>query len=269
MKLSIYVLVDNTASSGFYAEHGLSYLIDYDERILLDTGQTDLFIQNAKKMGISTDSFNTIVLSHGHYDHGNGLPYLNNKKLICHPGAFVKRYSGKQRKYAGLVQSQQELSQQYQLTTSASPLWLSNKMVFLGEIPRTFGFERKTTAFTLEDGSEDFLPDDSAIAVKMPQGLFIITGCSHSGICNIINYAIEVTGIKTVYGVFGGFHLKQNNKQTQQTIDYLLQLKIQIVMPTHCTDLPALSELYRNFKGEQVKAGTMYTFDDGELNIIS
>jgi len=265
MKLSIYALVDNTASSGFYAEHGLSYLIEYDERILLDTGQTELYISNANKLGISTDSFNTIVLSHGHYDHGNGLSYLKGKNLICHPGVFVKRYSGKQRKYVGLNQDKIELSQRYQLHTSKDPVWLSNNMVFLGEIPRKIGFENHSTSFFLEDGSPDPLHDDTAITIKMPQGLFIISGCAHSGICNIINHAIDVTGIKKVFGVIGGFHLKQNNKQTQQTIDFFSQLNIPIVMPSHCTDLPALSEIYRIFKGEQVKAGTLYTFEDSEV----
>ena len=92
MKLSI--LTENSAGSTFCAEHGLSYLIDIDgESILFDTGHSDCFLKNADKLGRDIDTeVKTLVLSHGHWDHGNGLTHLRGQTLITHPAAFRNRY---------------------------------------------------------------------------------------------------------------------------------------------------------------------------------
>ncbi len=63
--------------------------------------------------------------------------------------------------------------------------------------------------------------DDSALVYKGNKGLFIITGCSHSGICNIIDYAKKVCQEKRVYGVIGDFHLFEKNERLEKTIQYL------------------------------------------------
>lgn len=264
MKLKIYVLVDNCASSTCKAEHGLSYLIEYDSKVLFDVGQTDLFIKNAELLEIDLTDINTIALSHGHYDHGNGLKYLSNKNLICHPHVFQTRYSGKQMKPVGLNQTETELRNKYNVTSSKDPYWFSENMVFLGEIPRKISFERITTSFYLDDKQEDLLLDDSALVIKMKKGLFIISGCAHAGICNIIEHAITVTNTNNIYGIIGGFHLKQHNKQTKNTIEYIKALNPKVVMPSHCTDLPALVAFHEEFKFEQIKSGTLYTFNEDE-----
>ncbi|HCC30660.1 MAG TPA: MBL fold metallo-hydrolase [Marinilabiliales bacterium] len=261
MKLKIYVLTDNTASSSCKAEHGLSYLVEFDKKILFDTGQSDLFQENARFLDAPLEETGTIVLSHGHYDHGNGLKFIDNKTLICHPDAFLKRYSGHQMKYVGLNQTEEQIKQRFSVRESREPVWVSDKMIFLGQIPRRFGFEKNITGFYLENKQPDDIPDDTGLAVIMQQGLFVISGCAHSGICNIIEHARDITGIQKVYGVIGGFHLKQYNQQTIETIKKFKEWGIKVVMPSHCTELPALSAFYNEFKGEQVKAGTLYTFD--------
>ena len=264
MKLKIYALVDNCSSGNCYAEHGLSYFIEYDSQVLFDTGQSDLFLKNAKILGIDINNIKTVVLSHGHYDHGNGLKYLSNKDLICHPDVFLKRYSGKQMKPVGLNQTEQEIRSKFNVIASKDPYWISDTMVFLGEIPRKIGFERTTTSFYVANKKDDLLLDDSAIVIKMDKGLFIISGCAHSGICNIIEHAKTVTNTNVVYGIIGGFHLKYDNKQTQQTIEYIKALNPQVIMPSHCTELPALSAFYKEFKCKQIKSGTLYTYNAAE-----
>ena len=102
--MQISVLTDNSAGSFTMAEHGLSYLIQYNgQRILFDTGQSDMFIKNAKTMNVSLENIDMIVLSHGHFDHGNGLEYLSRMSLLCHPGCFVKRYRKQDHTYIGLA----------------------------------------------------------------------------------------------------------------------------------------------------------------------
>ena len=84
MKLT--VLCDNTTRiDGYYlGEPGASYYLeDGDTRILFDTGYSDVFMKNAKKMGIDLNGVNKIVLSHGHNDHTGGLVhYLKEKRIF-------------------------------------------------------------------------------------------------------------------------------------------------------------------------------------------
>jgi 7,8-dihydropterin-6-yl-methyl-4-(beta-D-ribofuranosyl)aminobenzene 5'-phosphate synthase len=264
MKLKISILSENVASQLCLAEHGLSYLVEFDKKILFDTGASDLFIQNARRMDIDLDEIETIIISHGHYDHGNGLKYIRGKKIICHPAAFCKRFSGRQWRPVSLDFSFDELLRSNEVFTSKGPYWISDSMLFLGEIPRRIEFEKKEPNFFFEDRSPDPIIDDSAIAIKTGFGLFVVSGCAHSGICNTIEYACQLTGIDELYGVMGGFHLTENNEQVTQTIEYLKSKKAKIVMPSHCTGLPALSRFYEHFKGEMVKTGMVYTFPKTE-----
>ncbi|MGM0464585.1 MAG: MBL fold metallo-hydrolase [Bacteroidota bacterium] len=254
MKISI--LTDNAPGTYTAAEHGLSYLIEHDgRRILFDTGQSDLFLKNADIMNIDMDSVDTIVLSHGHYDHGNGLKYLSGGTLICHPACFGKKYGRGGKKYIGLYGNRDELEKKFKLICSAEPYSITENIVFLGEIPRVTDFESKETYFTFEDGSPDYIMDDSAVALIHKEGLFVITGCGHAGVVNTLEHALKVTGEKRIYGIMGGFHLKDNNQQTKQTIKYLQQKEVKHVYPSHCTALPAMAAFYDAFGMRQLKTG--------------
>jgi len=254
MKLS--VLTDNTAGGYFSAEHGLSYLIEYNDRkVLFDTGHSDIFIRNAELLNINLDEVEIVVLSHGHWDHGNGLKYLKNKKLICHPNSFIKRYRKNDNINIGLELTHDELQKQFEVIKSRKPYPISDKIIFLGEIPRLNSFEAKTTMFIDEEQNDDFVIDDSAIAIIINDELIVISGCSHSGICNIVEYAKSVTNLEKVKAVFGGFHLKKVDRQTLETINYFKKNNIKHIYPSHCTELPALAAFYNEFKIEQIKTG--------------
>ena len=71
----------------------------------------------------------------------------------------------------------------------------------------------------------------------------------------IAGYAIQVTGIQKVKAVIRGFHLKHNNRQTQQTIDFFKELSIEHIYPSHCTELEALAAFSREFALSQIKTG--------------
>lgn len=254
--MKITILTDNHAGPFLKAEHGLSYLIEHEHsRILFDTGQSDLFLKNAGLLGIDTDEINTVVLSHGHFDHGNGLIYFTGKNLICHPGCFVKRYRKSDNGYIGLNRTREQLSSMFRLTTSSEPLFLSDSLVFLGQIPRSTGFESIYTPFVLENNMPDFVDDDSAVAMILSCGIYVVTGCGHSGIVNTLEYAKKVTGVNRICGISGGFHLKENDLQTKETIRYLKQNNVNHIFPSHCTGLPALSSFYNEFGISQVRTG--------------
>lgn len=73
---------------------------------------------------------------------------------------------------------------------------------------------------------DDYILDDSALVYNSTQGIFIITGCSHSGICNIIEYAKRVCNNQNVLGVIGGFHLFDVDIRLKSTIQYFAENKI-------------------------------------------
>ena len=132
--------------------------------------------------------------------------------------------------------------------------------LFLGEIPRVNDCEAKTSSSLDAEGNEDFIPDDSAIAVSTENGLVVITGCSHSGICNIITHAGKLTGEKKIHSVIGGFHLRHDDEVLDKTIDFLKKKKIDLLYPSHCTALPALAKMYDMFGIRQVLTGQEYRF---------
>jgi 7,8-dihydropterin-6-yl-methyl-4-(beta-D-ribofuranosyl)aminobenzene 5'-phosphate synthase len=259
--MNISVLTDNHAGSFTPAEHGLSYLIEHNgKRLLFDTGQSDMFLKNAEAMKISITNIDMVILSHGHFDHGNGLAYMSGSSLICHPGCFVSRYRKSDNSYIGLKSSKDELSLLFNLINSAEPYKISGKIFFLGEIPRLTGFESQTTSFVFEDGGPDYVRDDSGIVMLLQEGLFVVTGCGHAGIVNTLEHARKVTGISKLYGIMGGFHLKEVNNQTKETIRYIKENNLKHVLPSHCTDLPALSAFHEAFGIKQVKTGDVYEF---------
>jgi 7,8-dihydropterin-6-yl-methyl-4-(beta-D-ribofuranosyl)aminobenzene 5'-phosphate synthase len=259
MKVSI--LTDNYPGGNTGAEHGLSYFVEHEgTKILFDTGQSDLFLQNASIMGINLEERDLIILSHGHFDHGNGLAHLSGGRLLCHPDCFVKRYRTIDHTYIGLKNSRSEITEKFDLTTSKAPYRVSDSVLFLGKIPRITDFESQETAFSFEDGTADFIADDSAVALLTEKGLFVITGCGHAGVVNTLEQARKATGEQRIYGIMGGFHLKKRDRQTIETIDYLKKNRVEHVIPSHCTAFPAIVDFAENLNIQLVKTGDMYTF---------
>lgn len=258
----ITVLTENNAGAGYLAEFGLSYHIECcNKKILFDTGHTDVFLRNATKAGMDIlHDIKTVVLSHGHWDHGDGLQYLSEKTLIAHPSAFIKRFRKNGTTHIGLKLDKEALQKKFTIIASSQPYYLDENIIYLGEIPRKNNFESLSTIYVDENNNEDFIPDDSALAIKMNEEIIVITGCSHSGICNIIEYAKHVTGIDKIAAVIGGFHLKKADELTQKTIEYLKRQNIRTIIPSHCTELPALCMLHDHFKFMPLKTGDVLNF---------
>lgn len=239
--MKVSVLVENNEWKEYQGEHGLSLLVEIDGKsYLFDTGKSDLFLKNMKKMGVTFNALEAIILSHGHYDHGDGLKYVEKKvDLICHPNVFVKRYRKKDDTYLGIDMSREEAAKRFNLIEKITPYYLDQKLVFLGEIPR----EKKETSYYLEGHRIDYILDDSALVYIENNMLNIITGCSHAGVVNIINYAKQVTNINKINTLIGGFHLKKIDEEVKALRKIFKD--INGIYTGHCTSAKVI-EYYKN-----------------------
>lgn len=254
--MRLRVLVDNCALIDRYylAEPAVSYLIEADGlRLLFDAGYSDVYLRNAASMGEDLSRLDYVVISHGHDDHTGGLAYwpASNGRpgLIAHPDAFnPKRHGGLS---IGSPLSREELAARFELGLTREPLWLSPRLVFLGQIPRLNGFEglkpvgeRHKAAGPADGGASayepDFVHEDSALAWKGDDGLVVVSGCSHAGIVNIVEYAMKLCGESRLSAVIGGFHLLDAAEALLgSTAERLAALAPSAVYAAHCTDLAA------------------------------
>ena len=230
--------------------HGFSLYGECDhKKFLFDVGQDDSFLKNAKTLGVDLD-VDYIILSHGHYDHTDGLKFLSTTApIVCHPACLLNRTSKRSGKYNGLPFKKEEFENKFKVIYSVFPYKISEKIAFLGEIKRKFLFECQSFPSILENGDENTAPDDSGIVIKSDRGLVVITGCGHSGICNTIEQAKEVMGEEKVYAVIGGFHLKDVDNQAQKTIEYMIKSGIEKVFLGHCTSDSVIEFFEKRCKG--------------------
>jgi len=278
MKLTI--LTDNNTLIDRYlmAEPGFCVHLEVDGvKILLDTGYSDVFLRNASKMDLSLRDLDVVALSHSHIDHTWGLEPLiryftesafeklscKRPRLLYHPDSLLSRTFHQTDEF-GMLMTESRLGRYFDLLPTKEPYFITENLAFLGEIERRFDFEAKTPiGKVLVDGSlqDDFMQEDSALAYNSSQGLVIITGCSHSGICNIIEQAKAVFKTDIVLDVIGGFHLqKPKPSQLEGTLQYFSQLKPTSLHACHCTDLQSKIRLAAVAPIEEVGTGLTLTY---------
>ncbi|MHC1685814.1 MAG: MBL fold metallo-hydrolase [Clostridiaceae bacterium] len=267
--MKLRVLVDNNTyiDQYYYGEPAVSYYIeDEGSKILFDVGYSDLFIKNSKKLGIDLENVTTIAISHGHDDHTRGLRYFfqknykNNVSIFAHPDAFKEKVFDGLKICSPILEDR--LKEKCNLVLSKEPIKISKNITLLGEIPRLNDFEeRKPIGKQLEEKKyvDDYLKDDTALVYKSEKGIYIITGCSHSGICNIIEYAKEVCKDNRVLGVIGGFHLFNVNDIVSKTIEYFKKNNIKELYPCHCTSFAVKAEINKTLSVKEVGVGLNLT----------
>jgi 7,8-dihydropterin-6-yl-methyl-4-(beta-D-ribofuranosyl)aminobenzene 5'-phosphate synthase len=218
--MKITVLAENsvrkTNTSNLKSENGLSLIIEFDERkILFDTGQSDLFIHNAEKMGIDLSQVDYLVISHGHFDHGDGLKQflkINKKaKIFLHINAAHKFYTkmfGFIPYYVGL--DSKIIAQRTRIYFIEEDTQIDGKIILLEGFTEVFPQPEANKALS-EKTKSRFIADrfnhELAMLLIENDEIVLFSGCSHSRIINKIEEVKLFSRDMRIKATFGGFHI--------------------------------------------------------------
>lgn len=249
--MKITVLVENTGPSEFKIEHGLSLYIEFnDKKYLLDAGPSDSFFKNAHALSIDLDRVDKAVLSHGHYDHGDGfMVFLNQYKDKVVYGAkniFDDYYSGSGGSvhYIGLSSKLKQMKNRF--NTISKDTKIDEKIyLILDDVSNTkeIGVQKKLYKKVDDVLQPDNFDHELSLVFDTPKGLVICNSCSHAGLESIVDN-IKKRLNKPVYAYVGGLHMKstKNHIETSsfteeqiQNLCIFIEKNIQYVLTGHCT----------------------------------
>lgn len=218
MIMKIVTLVENTSSSKeLKHKHGLSFYIETENhKLLFDLGPDGTFLENAKKLNIDISKVDTVIISHGHSDHGGGLnTFLENNsiaKVYINKNAFKELYVKVLgiKKYIGL---NMELKSNERIVLVDSTLKIDDELFIFSDVEGSFK-TKSNSVLLKEDGMEDDFIHEQNLIITEDDKNILLTGCSHRGIANILKAAL--THVSNVDIVIGGFHLfSPSNKMTE------------------------------------------------------
>lgn len=198
------------------------------DTLLFDTGNSGkILLANMQKLNFDPGLVQSVVISHNHWDHQDGLPDF----LAVNPNVTV-------------------------FIPHSSPVELEQSLISQGAVVRRIdSFQPiNSTCYSLGELKENF-PEQS-LAVRSPQGLIVITGCAHPGIVPIVERAVTLFPEESIYLVMGGFHLKGDSERTIEEIGRKMQnLGVQKFAPSHCTGESAMKIFQQQFQQDYIQSG--------------
>ena len=265
---------DNTCC----ACHGLALVItvrtgDDAHTVLFDGGPAGYAVKrNGERLATDFGRIDTIVLSHGHWDHAGGL--LAALELIrdagggegreipfhVHPGMFRARAS---KRPDGQLVPYREIPGPDTLARNGASVVSSTEEQFIhdgrfyvsGEIPRVTSYETGFAGhMSLSDDGEwepdPLIMDERFLAVNVKdKGLVVFSACSHAGVVNVLKHAAEVFPGVPLHAVMGGFHLAGPGMEQRiaETVRDMRDFGLDFIVPGHCTGFRAVHALLNEF----------------------
>ncbi|MBB5337120.1 MBL fold metallo-hydrolase [Pectinatus brassicae] len=251
MELKITTLIENMPSDNeaLLYEHGLSLFIEFDgKKIIFDTGKSGDYIENAKLLNIPLEKTDTLIVSHGHYDHAGGvlktIDLLKTNTTMYVGQEFFnlkhKKLEDGSYKFNGIDFSENDLiRKKIKLIKISKDLqFISGNIVIFKKIARSNTFEKQNPKFMVKKNN-DMKPDDFADEIVLglitKKGLVVVAGCSHLGIVNILTSISKTINIP-IYAVLGGTHLVEADAvRISKTIEAFRNMNIKYVAVSHCT----------------------------------
>ncbi|MCD6134943.1 MAG: MBL fold metallo-hydrolase [Candidatus Omnitrophica bacterium] len=236
--MTVRIIFDNYASSGFVSGWGISYWVGED--MLFDTGENFAYLRkNAKIMGLDFARLSKIALSHEHWDHTGGLEgilKLNRQITVFVPAGFSEAFKEK-------------------TASLAKKLVLVNSFVEISE--------SIFLSAPLGTNYKDLQLEESYLVINSKKGLVLLCGCSHPGIVNMVKQAKDYFR-KDIYAVLGGFHLLNTEKRIiEVTAEELKKSGVKFAGPSHCSGQKA-RDIFRRIYADnflEVEIGKIFPFD--------
>ncbi len=256
MRARITILYENHSGfkKGLMGGHGFSALVEgHGRRVLVDTGTNGrVLLNNMDELDVEPDSIDYVFITHGHYDHTGGLKaFLEARsrpvKVIAHPGIFVRRVALKpERREIGIPFEKEELEELgARFVLRREPFEFTEGFMSSGEIERET-WDRAVGYLAEDDLKPDPVKDDIALIIDLGENVAVITGCGHSGVINIANHSMKVSG-KPVKALVGGLHLIGAKPETLE--DVVKNLDVEFLFAGHCTGLESFAYLRCQMEG--------------------
>lgn len=258
--MKIKILTDNKAKEGLKGEWGLSVYIEQGEKkLLLDTGASPLFAENAEKCGVDLADVDLAFLSHAHYDHSNGFGkfFAVNKKAplylnrSCKENCYGKRWIFS--KYIGIKKGYAEAYKDRLIYTGGFTQIAEG--IYL--LPHSKGdfteYGKKNGLYQKNSGkwSYDSFDHEQSLVIRTDRGLVIFNSCCHTGADNIITEVSKAFTGEKILAIIGGFHLyKSNDSEVVALAKRIEQTGIEHIYTGHCTGDKAFAIL-KNQLGEK------------------
>ena len=252
--MKILNLIENTEGvPGCLFEHGLCFYVETEKhRLLMDLGPSASVLENAVRLGVDLKTVDTVILSHGHDDHGGGiLPFakLNpNAKIYLQESAFGEYYAVRDYKpdpdYIGLAPEIRALPQ---VVPVRGNLKIDEELFLFGglkgkrDLPVSNGNLRKKEGDRLIP--DDFVHEQCLVITERNRHV-LFSGCAHNGILNILDRFEELFGGAPDV-VISGFHMMKKSAYTKKEQNVICSTAEKLKeYPTmfytcHCTGLPA------------------------------
>jgi 7,8-dihydropterin-6-yl-methyl-4-(beta-D-ribofuranosyl)aminobenzene 5'-phosphate synthase len=243
---------------------GFSALVEHDgKRILFDSGNNaEIFERNVKALGVDLTKIDFAVISHRHSDHATGVKYLlkvNPAVTIYVPSDGANGFGGNQVP-AAFFRPDAELPAKMRYFGGTPPEHLNSgklydnaNIVLVSKMTEVMPGVFLVRTVSEKKGTLE-LPE-LTLAIKRPNGLLLVDGCSHAGIEAILEAASAIDPRTEI--VFGGLHLVTTPVEEIDALVGNLQTKwkVQRIAPGHCTGEPAFARLQKAFGEKYVYAG--------------